>query len=79
MTPRYPTPVALGLTIPADLRQHRLRAGFAHGIKGGQLDHVEYLRYSFRPGFRASTLYLRRVRRTRSVVAFPMRVRLRAT
>ncbi len=78
MTPHYPTPADLGISIPADLRKDRFCAGFAHGLKGGQLDRVDYLRHSFRLGFRASKLYLRQVRRTRGVAAFPARIRLRA-
>jgi hypothetical protein len=57
----------------------RFSAGFDHGLKGGQLDHIEYFRRSFRLGFRAAKLYLREVRRQQGVLQFPARYRLRLT
>ncbi len=77
MTNIYPTPHDLGMVIPPHLRQDRFCQGFSHGLKGGQLDHVEYFRLSFRLGFRASKLYLRQERRRRGVLEFPLRGRIR--
>lgn len=76
----YPTPRELGLRIPPRLREDRYCAGFAHALRGGQLDRVECLRLSFREGYRAAKLYLKLVRRRRGVPAFPVqgRMRLRA-
>jgi hypothetical protein len=76
----YPTPHDLGLVIAPHLRPDRFCQGFSHGLKGGQLDHVEYFRLSFRLGFRASKLYLREERRRRGILELPLRgrVRLRA-
>jgi hypothetical protein len=73
----YPTPRDVGLSLPPDLRKDRFNAGFAHGVRGGQLDHVEYFRRSFRLGFRAAKLYLREVRRRHGIVEFPLRARVR--
>jgi hypothetical protein len=50
----YPSPAQAGIRIPAHLLADRFSAGFDHGLKGGQLDHVEYFRRSFRLGFRAA-------------------------
>jgi hypothetical protein len=77
----YPDPDEVGIRIPPHLVRERFCAGFLHGLKGGQLDHAEYLRLSFREGFRASRLYLRALRRTRGILQFPARwrVRLKAT
>lgn len=55
----------------------RFSAGFNHALRGGQLDHVEYFRRSFRLGFRAAKLYVREVRRQRGILQFPARYRLR--
>lgn len=77
MSYRYPTPAQAGIRIPHDLRPERFAAGFEHGLKGGQLDRVEYFRRSFRLGFRAAKLYLREVRRRRGVIEFPARYRVR--
>jgi hypothetical protein len=73
----YPTPSDLGLRIPRELRAERFNAGFSHGIRGGQLDEVEYFRLSFRLGFRAAKLYLREVRRRQGIREFPLRARIR--
>jgi hypothetical protein len=73
----YPSPQEAGVRIPPHVMKDRFCAGFYHGLKGGHLDKVEYMRMSFREGFRAAKLYLREVRRSRGVVEFPVRWRLR--
>lgn len=77
MITRYPTPEDIGLRIPATLRRDRFRRGFDHALRGGQLDRVECFRLSFRLGFRTAKLYLREVRRSRGILEFPMRTRVR--
>lgn len=77
MAYRYPSPPEAGIKIPRHLLADRFTAGFDHGLKGGQLDHIEYLRRSFRLGFRAAKLHLREVRRQRGVIQFPARYKLR--
>lgn len=76
----YPSPQDAGIRIPPHLKEDRFCAGFEHGLRGGQLNKAEYLRLSFREGYRASKLYLREVRRARGIIEFPARwkVRLRA-
>lgn len=76
---RYPKPAEVGIRIPPTLRADRFCAGFEHGLKGGQLDRIEYLRLSFREGFRASRMYLREVRRSRGILEFPARWRIHMT
>mgnify|MGYP001548548969 CR=1 FL=1 len=73
----YPNPQDVGIRIPPNLQQERYCAGFRHGLKGGQLNKVEYMKQSFREGFRASKLYLRELRRSRGILDFPARWRLR--
>ena len=73
----YPEPQDVGIKIPPNLQQDRYRAGFEHGLRGGQLDRVEYMKQSFREGFRASKLYLRELRRSRGILHFPTRWRMR--
>ena len=73
----YPTPREVGIRIPPTLKEDRFCAGFRHGLEGGQLDRVEYMKLSFREGFRASKLYLRALRRSRGVLEFPARWRVR--
>ena len=77
---RYPSPQEAGVRIPCHVRKDRFCAGFRHGLGGGQLDRVEYMRLSFREGFRASRLYLRALRRSRGILEFPARwqIRMRA-
>jgi hypothetical protein len=77
MDSSYPSPRDVGVRIPPTLKEDRFCAGFRHGLKGGQLDRVEYMRLSFREGFRASKLYLRDLRRSRGILEFPARWRLR--
>lgn len=72
-----PGPQDVGIKIPPNLQQERYCAGFEHGLKGGQLDRVEYMKQSFREGFRASKLYLRELRRSRGILQFPSRWRMR--
>jgi hypothetical protein len=76
---QFPTPDEIGIEVPAHLMADRFSAGFDHGLKGGQLDHIEYFRRSFRLGFRAAKLYLREVRRQQGVLQFPARHRFRLT
>lgn len=73
----YPTPAEVGIKTPPDLIRERFDAGFQHGLKGGQLDHIEYFRRSFRLGFRASKLYLREYRRRKGILTFPVQGRMR--
>ncbi len=75
---RYPHPREVGIKIPPYLLEGRFCAGFAHALRGGQLDRVAYLRRSFRLGFRAAKLYLREVRRRQGILEFPARYRIRA-
>jgi len=64
-------------TMPPSLIEDRYQAGFAHALRGGQLDNIEYFKLSFREGFRAAKLHLREVRRRRGIIDFPLRGRLR--
>jgi hypothetical protein len=73
----YPSPQEAGIRIPSHLMEDRFCAGFRHGLQGGQLDRVEYMRLSFREGYRAAKLYLRAVRRSRGILEFPARWRMR--
>lgn len=75
-----PTPEDIGLRIPRHLMEDRFREGFHHALTGGQINRVEYLRLSFREGFRAGKLYLKEVRRARGIVEFPLtgKIRMRA-
>jgi hypothetical protein len=79
MDNHYPRPADVGIRIPATLQRERFCAGFEHGLKGGQLDRIEYMKLSFREGFRASRLYLRALRRSRGILEFPARWRIRMT
>jgi hypothetical protein len=76
----YPSPQEAGIRIPCHVKKDRFCAGFRHGLDGGQLDRVEYMKLSFREGFRASKLYLRVLRRSQGILEFPARwkVRMRA-
>ena len=76
MTPQYPIPQEVGIQIPAHLIEERFRSGFLHALKGGQLNKAEFLRQSFREGFRAGKLYLREVRRSMDIVEFPMKAKV---
>lgn len=73
----YPTPAELGIGIPLGLREDRFNAGFRLALRGARLDRIEYLRLSFRMGFRAAKLYLKEMRRCQGVVEFPQRWRFR--
>lgn len=77
MTPQYPSPQEVGIRIPAHLKENRFCNGFLHALKGGQLDKREFLRLSFREGYRAGKLYLRDLRRKMGVMEFPMKARVR--
>lgn len=79
MDTRYPKPADVGIRIPPTLEQERFCAGFEHGLKGGQLDRIRYMKQSFREGFRAAHIYLREVRRSRGILEFPARWRMRMT
>lgn len=74
---QYPTPEEAGIRVPPHLKQERFCAGFRHGLKGGQLNRVEYMRLSFREGFRAAKLYLREVRHSQGILELPLRWKVR--
>jgi hypothetical protein len=73
----YPEPDEVGIRIPPHLKQKRFRDGFRHALKGGQLDKAIYMRLSFREGYRAAKIYLRQLRRSRGILDFPARWRMR--
>ncbi len=73
----YPSVAEAGIAVPRRLHADRFEAGFEHGLRGGKLDQVEYLRLSFREGFRAAKLYLKALRKERGIVAFPLQGRIK--
>jgi hypothetical protein len=77
MSWHYPTPNEVGIKVPASLIETRFRHGFEHALRGRQITHVEHLRLSFREGYRAGKLYLRRVRRAQGIVEFPLKAHMR--
>ena len=77
MDNNYPTPQDACVRIHQHMKTDRFCAGFKHGLKGGHLDKVEYMRLSFREGYRAAKLYLRELRRSRGILEFPARWRMR--
>ena len=68
---------ATAMTVPPSLLKDRYEAGFAHAMRGGQLDKVEYFKLSFREGFRAARLQMRAMRRKQGVIDFPLQGRMR--
>lgn len=74
---RLPRPEDVGVKIPPELRGDRFCAGFEHALRGGQLSNVEYLRRSFRLGYRAAKLYLRDLHRQQGILSFPIQGRFR--
>jgi hypothetical protein len=72
-------PKEMGINGGHRFRPDRYQAGFEHALRGGQLDHVNYLRLSFRAGFRAAKLYARELRRRHGVLDFPMRSKFKLT
>jgi hypothetical protein len=73
----YPDPDDVGIRIPPSLIKERFYAGFRHGLMGGQLDQIDFMKQSFREGFRAARRYLRALRRSRGILEFPARWRVR--
>lgn len=73
----YPRPQDVGVKVPVHLKEDRFCAGFEHALKGGQLNHVEYFRLSFREGFRAAKLYLKWRRRQQGILEFPVRGKIK--
>ena len=72
----YPTPQEAGVRVPGHLMQDRFCSGFHHALIGGQIDKAEYLRLSFREGYRAGKLYLRELRRKQGILEFPLKGKL---
>ena len=68
------------VTVPPSLLKDRFEAGFAHAMRGGQLDRIEYFKLSFREGFRSAKLQMRSMRRKQGVIDFPLqgKVKVRA-
>jgi hypothetical protein len=79
MQTSYPSPEEAGIRVPPHVKPERFRAGFRHALKGGQLNRIEYMRLSFREGFRAAKLYLRELRRSQGILDYPVcwKVRMR--
>lgn len=77
MSYAYPTPNDVGIRISPHLRPDRFSAGFQHALRGGQLDRGEFLRLSFRIGYRSAKLYLRELRRRQNILDFPMKAKFR--
>ena len=67
----------LTVAAPPSLIKDRYEAGFAHAMRGGQLDKVEYLKLSFREGFRAAKLRLRAMRRRQGIIEFPLQGKMK--
>ena len=69
--------VETAVTTPSSLLIDRYQAGFAHAMRGGQLDKIEYFKLSFREGFRAAKLQMRAMRRKQGIIDFPLQGRMR--
>lgn len=67
----------IAVVAPLSLRRDRYEAGFAHALKGGKLDQIEYFKLSFREGFRAAKLGMRSLRRKEGIIDFPLQGRLK--
>ena len=67
----------LGMVVPSYLRKTRYRAGYAHAMRGGQLDKIEYFKLSFREGFRAAQLQMRDIRRKQGIINFPLQGKMK--
>ena len=71
-------PIAeLAVTVPPSLMKDRYQAGFAHALRGGRLDKVEYFKLSFREGFRAAKLRMRAMRRQQGIIDFPLQGKMK--
>ena len=81
MDTHYPEPRELDSRIPPHQKTQRFSDVFRHALKDAQLDRAEYMRLSFREGYRVAKLYLRKLRHSRGILEFPARwrVRIRAT
>ena len=60
------------ISVPSTLRNDLYQAGYAHAMRGGQLNKIEYFKLSFREGFRAAKLQMRHMRRKGGIIDFPM-------
>ena len=67
----------LAVTVPPSLMKDRYQAGFAHAMRGGQLDKIEYFKLSFREGFRAAKLQMRVMRRKQGIIDFPLQGKMK--
>ena len=65
------------ITGAPSLLKDRYQAGFAHAMRGGQLDKIEYFKLSFREGFRAAKLQMRAMRRKQGIIDFPLQGRMK--
>lgn len=77
MRSTLPQPREVGIHPPANVLRDRYEAGFEHALQGGQLHQVEFLRRSFRMGYRAAKLYLKELRRKQGIIEFPAQGRVR--
>lgn len=75
----YPTPQEVGISVPPYLIESRFRNGFQHALRGAQITRREQLRLSYREGYRAGKLYLRKLRRARGIIEFPFKAQLKAS
>jgi len=74
---RQLTATELAVSVPPFLIKERFQAGFAHAMRGGQLDKVEYFKLSFRIGYRAAKLQMRDLRRKQGIIDFPLRAKIK--
>jgi citrate lyase alpha subunit len=65
------------VAVPPSLLKDRFAAGFAHAMRGGQLNKIEYFKLSFREGFRAAKLQMRAMRRNQGIIDFPLQGRVK--
>lgn len=74
----YPTIDEVGIKVPAGLKEDLFRDGWNHSIRGGHLTDIKvHFKKSFRYGFRAARLYLNDVRKSRGIIPFPMKGRMK--
>ena len=72
----YPSPQEVGIKTPHHLIKARYDAGFKHALKGEQLFRTEHLKLSFREGYRAGKIYLKKLRKQKGILTFPVQGRI---
>jgi len=74
---KLPKAEEVNIIIPKQFDKEKFEKGFNHGLISNSLNKKEYLKASFRGGFRAAKLYIKRYYKNNNIAVLPNKAKFK--